>query len=676
MKIIGQQEKKPAKRGRPVTGHAKSTADRVKAHRQKFRQIECPPIADPKRRKKLERDPPKWMKHYMAASYPFPFSPGHKRLIDKILEAAHTGEGTATAQPRGEGKSSVCRGMGFYLQAIRAVRFPVLVGWKHMDAGAAFQMWLRMLCSSPEFAADYPEIATPFQYSTHATALKNLVWANSIPDLGIIEGERTGANVDTMHKVIQLPNSIGAIAARSAKGDAKGLNATLKDGTILRPDFLLIDDAQDVNMAGNPAHVAKTVDQIENVFFGMAGPQKRLSAAVACTVEAKNDVSEHWLTKRGWSHIRISRIESWPDGSKGGTWDSERDCSIRAMWDEWREIYLDEGQKSANKYFRKHRKAMTGKMQVSWKDRYERGKDVSAIDAAMHDWYKLGPDVFARGQQNQPLETKITLFSLHPNNIMTRTDNDRQPGDVPDWVRSIVAATDINPSYALSTVVVGFGADQRCAVLWYGIQKMEIAKEIPDAQKKQQIMLDLETHGKQLASLPCRPQRWIIDGGGSPQETVMTFAANSVRTCGLESLTAFGRAWRQYRPGPKDRKFEQAFIRAESRVKQWSIWNADYWREIAQKSWLGAIGAPGSCDLPKGNHRDFAEQICREQLAGKAETGGTWVYVWNTQPGAHDYGDCMAMAFAMAAMTGIGTGGQVDTAPRRKKYTQADFSRR
>ena len=42
------------------------------------------------------------------------------------------------------------------------------------------------------------------------------------------------------------------------------------------------------------------------------------------------------------------------------------------------------------------------------------------------------------------------------------------------------------------------------------------------------------------------------------------------------------------------------------------------------------------------------------------------MYVWHTLPGAHDYGDCMTMAFAAAAMGGIGTGGG---APR-KKYVE------
>jgi hypothetical protein len=202
--------------------------------------------------------------------------------------------------------------------------------------------------------------------------------------------------------------------------------------------------------------------------------------------------------------------------------------------------------------------------------------------------------------------------------------------------------------------------------LWYGVYKTDIGKDMTEAQKKAAIMAALQAHGLQLASLPCRPARWIVDGGGSPIDTVITFASTSMRTVGIESLCAFGRAWRQVRAKADDRRFEHAFIRAENRMRAWCIWNADYWKEIAQKSWLAAIGAPGSCDLPKGNHREFAEQICREQLAGKGEIGGAMLWNWHTQPGAHDYGDAMAMLYALAAANGIGTGGRVV----RRRYVE------
>jgi hypothetical protein len=102
---------------------------------------------------------------------------------------------------------------------------------------------------------------------------------------------------------------------------------------------------------------------------------------------------------------------------------------------------------------------------------------------------------------------------------------------------------------------------------------------------------------------------------------------------------------------------EQAHRVIERRDRQWIVWNADFWREVAQQGWAGEPGAPGSCSLPAGNHGDFADQICREQLAGKDEVAGRMVWIWNTLPGAHDFGDCMAMAYMGASWAGIGTGG-------------------
>jgi len=55
-------------------------------------------------------------------------------------------------------------------------------------------------------------------------------------------------------------------------------------------------------------------------------------------------------------------------------------------------------------------------------------------------------------------------------------------------------------------------------------------------------------------------------------------------------------------------------------------------------------------------------------LSGKTE----WKWKENNP---HDYGDCMAMAYMGASMAGIGTGGYVEPARGRKKYTQADLRR-
>jgi hypothetical protein len=41
---------------------------------------------------------------------------------------------------------------------------------------------------------------------------------------------------------------------------------------------------------------------------------------------------------------------------------------------------------------------------------------------------------------------------------------------------------------------------------------------------------------------------------------------------------------------------------------------------------------------------------------------------WHTAPGAHDYGDCMTMAYVGAAWQGIGTGGAGPV--RRPRYVE------
>lgn len=660
----------------------KTEAERQRKSRARKRSIECPMVEDMQRRERLEKDPEAWMLHYTASSFDAPFSDGHKRLIASIMEAAESGEGTATAQPRGEGKTTVCTCGGFNLQARGIKRFTVLVGWKHSDAAASFKSWLWLLSDSPEFAADYPEIATPFHHSTHATALAGLTWANTIEELGVKEGEQTGASVDTMHKVITLPNNLGAIAARSAKGDAKGLFAILKNGERLRPDFLLIDDAQDPKRADNEVQVLKTVDILENVFLGMAGPRTRLSAAVACTVEHDGDVSEHWLKKEGWLSVRVSRIGAWPDGSAGGTWESEEGCGLREMWDEWNRIRTTRGagngQKGANAYFEKHREKMTGKMEVSWEHRYDPKHDVCAIDAAMRDWYKMGPSVFARGQQNRPIKEGTDTIRVTAAQVAERIDKGRTSLDVPEWTDKIIASTDINPSYALTTTVVAFGVDQRAAVLWYGTHKLMVEYEIALAQKKSAIMLELQNHGHHLKSLGLEIDMWMIDGGGggNPEKTVQTFSENSRNTVGIVSMPSFGVTGKELRIRTKDKEFERSLIRTgKHRWDRWCRFDQDHWGEVQLHSWMGAMGAPGTCDLPAGNHYGFAEQVCREWIISKEMKGEDWKYKWHTESGKHDYPDCIKMAFVGAALNGIGTGGQVIRRSRRKKYSQKDLRR-
>lgn len=671
----GEPKRRP---GRPSTGTAMTNAEKVRLHKARSNLVAYADPEDPKRRARLEKQPAKWMAYYLDDRFPFPFGEVHIQIIAACIRAMTAGTGITVAAPRGFGKTSVLWGMALYGVMTGVCRFPVVIGWKANAGYELLDQWLDALSRNERLRADYPCQCGPFQESTHSQRLKRIlrnVETDQLAGCDVRKGRGTVLLPDVREPGTRHTMPHVALAGASMNGSIKGLNVGLITGESLRPDIVLMDDPQDEATADSETLVKKVIKKIDYGIRSLAGPRRRLTVMAAVTCVNLGDVSEHLLTRPGTESIKIGQVTSWPDG-----WHDE-DSPTRAAWDEWNKVRLRglellDGGKRARAYYRANKAMLTKGMAVSWKHRFQAGDarrtgDPDAMFAAMWDFYDLGEMAFMAERQNSPMKEGVTVYSLTPRAITDRTDKDRAPGVIPDWVRLVVAATDINPSYALSTAVVGFGQDQRAAVLWYGLHKMSVADELPPAQKRAAIMLELERHGQDLADsrkVPCRPERWIIDGGGSPQDTVITFAGTSARTTGIEAVCAFGRAWRQStRPKVQDRRFEQGYMHAESQLRRWVIFNADYWREVAQRAWTGAIGAPGTCDLPRGNHVDFAEQVCREQLAGKAEAAGIWVYVWNTLPGAHDFGDCMTMAFAAAAMGGIGTGGQQQRPQRQNR---------
>jgi hypothetical protein len=173
-------------------------------------------------------------------------------------------------------------------------------------------------------------------------------------------------------------------------------------------------------------------------------------------------------------------------------------------------------------------------------------------------------------------------------------------------------------------------------------------------------------------ALPCKTDVWAIDANGTDFDAVLRFCARASVECGIPAQGFTGQGARNYKPfgktvdGRPAEQCHRAIDMASRPPRKWIKWNADYWREVAQRAWLGTVGAPGSLSLFKGTHTEFAEQTCRERLMGKGEIGGAMMWNWYTQPGKHDYGDTLSQAYAAAAWGGIGTGGQVI----RRKYTE------
>ena len=620
------------------------------------------PIADPERRRRLEANPRAWLRWYLAAAFPLPWGPVHRDMIRAAVRAIRTGAGMAVAAPRGTGKSTVLWGVALWALLSGACRFPVVAGWSHAAARRALRKWLQALADNERIRADYPEACQPFEIATHANRLKALAWADT--------GNACGADVRTMDGALCLPDGLGALGAVSIAGNTRGLFAAMPDGSTIRPDVLFLDDPQDKATAESPTLVRKTVERIEADLFNLSGPDVRLAIMAAVTVTAEGDVAEHFLTHPDFEAIRVAQITSWPTGF------ADRASATRKLWEDWNAARIEgladhDGGKAARAFYRANRAAMTAGAAVSWAARYDRKRhDPDAVYAALWDFYRIGEAAFMSERQNAPMKENATVYDLTAALVASRVQEGRGRCDVPAEGRAIVAATDLN-HYGLHSVAVAFGNDQTGWLPWYGRHDNDgrgiVPENCPEQEAKRRMYEALVLHGQHLAALPLtrggqsvRVNLWIIDAGYMP-DVVKRFVEGPGRTLGIPMLPARGYGFDKYRPTPRNcigTAREQCHLTESPVTGRFLAFNADYWREVSQRAWLGTPNAPGSLSLFNGaRHAEFAEQVTRERLLEKLQGQFGYVWRWAVQPGWHDWGDAVTMAYAGAAWGGIGTTG-------------------
>jgi hypothetical protein len=291
----------------------------------------------------------------------------------------------------------------------------------------------------------------------------------------------------------------------------------------------------------------------------------------------------------------------------------------------------------------------------------------------MHLFYENGDSFFSE-YQGQPKEDNTSDFALTANTILDKIDLRRKEGVIPEWSQLITASTDLNPSYALSTVVKCHDTNTRSGVVAYGMFKespLPISMTEPERTRNQRLHEALVIIGKRLAASSYKPDIWAIDASGEYFDVVLNFCKVSQQLTGLRTVACVGRAGHKYNPFVKSRignPREEAVLCSDPLKGKWIAWNSCYWKELSQKAWNGSIGAQGSCSLPEGKHRDFAEQCAAEAFLGKADIAGKMTWRFKTDmKRLHDLGDCNSMCDMLASWEGFGTFEKPKTNNRRPR---------
>ena len=657
----------------PMTG-----AERVRKHNLLKASIDdvlddAKTRIDWERRRRVEKSLLEFVKAYGCDEGGFLDDPPAP-LMESILDEMQTAVDDSSIPyhirvARGHGKTSYSKLACAWAAATGKRHFIIAVGSNADNAKNIVNDLFGFFGDSPLFAQDFPEIAVPIAALNGVYQRARAQTYHGKPTrVKIGMGQIVLPTIDGSPSSGCIIQSVGF--ETSARGKVKGK---------LRPDLLVLDDLQNDEMAENEERVLAAVTHLKKTFLGLAGHKRKIAAVMTSTPIAPDDLSETFAADPSWKTTTHKMIIEWPTAWK--TADPEDD-----LWTKYRDILRHEiavGNPAphlvANKYYHDNFDAMNHGAVVLNPNNYDRSTELSAIQHAMNLLFRDGEKVFDSEYQMQP-PRKADAFGISAQLILSRIRNGAAARSVPDETVLTVAASDLNPSYAITTAVACFDVQLSCFVTFHAIQKIKIDGRLNDTEFSARLFAEIKRHGELLSSLGLGVTLWGIDAGGRQFGTVTRFARQFT---GLKVMPMIGRAGQNWNPNVRSRiraAKNDTVLCHDAQRHVWLAFNADTKKEQAQRAWITETGAVGGCSLFDGgiDHTEFAEQIANERLIEKVrlkaqyDASDRFEFRWKVK-GKHDYGDVMAMLYALAGAEGISGEGSLPSATksarRRKTYT-------
>jgi len=630
--------------------------------REDYRDIKYGVNQDMDRRLELEKSLPAWLKFYLEPAFPWPWSSAHELFISQLQVAIEQGVSQCVAMPRGEGKTTISKGSMLWAILSGKCRYGLLVGAAKTNSTNMLKdvkSWL----ADPTLMIhkDYKEICEPIaflkgiplraKYQTCYGEASKIEWTTERIVLPATK------RIDENGEFHDNPASQAILDCDGITGNIRGHTYGVEGGSIIRPDLAIVDDPQTKESAQSATQTKNRLQTINADIVGSAGPGKKMTVIVPCTVIHKDDLADQLLDRKKFPDfrgIRTSMILSWPKNRK--LWEVEyQKARVQGIEDE------DNGAK-ANKFYVEHRTDMDLGAKVGWDSR-KLDTEESAIQHAMNLYLKLGEISFSSEYQNDPKEDRLVEFSLRTDDVMDSITG-RERGVIPEEFKVVTSFIDVN-LYGLTWCVAAFDPNMTCNIIDYGIfpkNKRLVEENASESQAKTAIYEGLGVLTRELEEKtylrdgePAKIDALLIDRGYQP-ETVHDFITRAKMS--MNRFPSKGYGSMHFNPSGKNilRVAEGSYM-VEARMGQFIGHNADYWREVSQRAFLAVSGSPGSASLwgtQRIVHLEFAQQRCAEKLIDKFQGKMGPIYKW-AQKGKNDYGDCLNGCYVAAAWLGITT---------------------
>lgn len=656
-------------------------------------------MKDPARRARGLESLQAFEKIYFPRRFRLPFADIHTATNQRMQTCTDEGGLFACALPRGTGKTAIAE-----VAVIRAVvyglrRFVLLVQATQPLATNSLKKIQREFETNELLAEDFPEVCYPIRRLEKIHNRAKGQTLNGRPtqigwtDEGLILPTVAGAA--SSGSVIKVAGMTGAI---------RGLSMSHPSGEVIRPDLVVIDDAQTRDSAKSPVQTDDRAAIITDDILGLAGPDVTISAVMLCTVIYQGDLSDRFLSPEKapeWQGLRMRMVESFPKRLD--------------LWDQYSELRAagqregDKG-KAANAFYKKNREEMDRGGRVSWPDRKKAG-EISGLQSAMNLYYR-NPRGFAAEYQNEPEKEAgpTGAKELSPATVAERLSGlDRY--SVPREASRLTAFIDVGANvlwYAVAAWDDRFGGSfidygpfpgQSRQFFAANDARPTLARLWPNYSEEQRVYAGLDQLTRQiLGRTYCREgsreemriDRLLIDSGWQTA-TVYQFCrqspyAGTIYPSKGRSRTTTSAAISEWKKKPGEQVgWNWRRTRAETGNAQVVQFDADAWKTFMFGRLTTAAGGAGYTTFygkDAGRHEMIANHAAAE-ASNPVTVRGTTFDKWALRPHGPDnhYWDCLIGCAVAASVCGLkfsatGEPERLDDGPQPLKLSEIQRSKR
>jgi len=659
-----------------------------------------PKVRNPKRKARGRKSLLEFCRLYFPGRFKLAFSAGHLTAIERLQTISDDGGLFSLAMPRGSGKTTLAE-----VAVLRAVlyglrRFVVLVCATAPLARRRLKALMRELEANDALLADFPEACYP---------IRKLNRIHNRASGQTLDGAPTRMEL-TAESVI-LPTVPRAVCSGAVlqvcgmEGAIRGLNVAGPTGEMLRPDMVLVDDAQTRESARS---LSQTVDResiVSSDILGLAGPDTTIAAAMLCTVIYPGDLSDRFLDHEKhpeWQGVRTKMLDAMP--------------SNMDLWDRYAEVLReslrsgDQGRR-ANEFYLANRAELEAGAVVTWPER-KKPNEVSGLQSAMNEYIRDRRGFLAE-YQNEPERDHgpAGCKELVPATCAERL-NGAPRYEPPPEASTLTAMIDVGGElhwYAVCAWSAGFGG----AVIDYGSWPRQTRRVFhsaeprpglsdlyPGMSESERIFAGLTALAGEILSREyvrgangqrMRVERCLVDSGYQSAAVYQwcratPFAGVVMPSKGI-GRSATSRGVSEWRPRPGERSGHHwRLTMSESGRGQMCQFDPDAWKTFLFERATQPMGGTGALTLygrDKHEHELLAEHLSAEQSEPITLRGATFDK-WSQRPHRPDNHllDCVVGCAVAASVQGLTfDSGAASGAPRaqaqpRKRISLGEIQRR